>query len=231
MDFPTGWHRAAFVVACALSASLPALTQPVLSGRTEAALLDQLHREAATERYRDTPGRRQFPQEFTDDELLDLGLALDPQDTNPANQAIQELKKRYEDASTEEHTALANRLRAEYQTTPYPILLPDLSNSAEYNASQENYSTVDRAASALLPEAVALALFRDIYLNSGQKGAITRFLLSINGEPFTGPPTLAVLEELRIRTAAYDESELRALGELEGLGTVVNNQIRTVVGA
>lgn len=234
---------ATFLVLAVLVEPPMACAQDGLSGLTDAEVLEQLSRKAyreefqrryagyvpekraaLVEEFRNGAGRRMFPVEFTTDELLEL--AMDTGDPNPVSQALQELKKRYEDASEEERIALSKRLRAEYQTTPHPVLLPDMSNTAEYTTNQEKYSAVDRVAKALLPEPLALSLYREVYLDSGQKGAITAFLSRVANAHLRGPATLAILKELRTRTAALDEDELDALGEHEAVESIVYMAIR-----
>mgnify|MGYP003653591333 CR=1 FL=1 len=235
-----------FTIVILLSVSsflLPAWAQTDLSELSDDELIDQRfrkdyreefyrrlanytveEREAAMEKYEDFSNRRKFPQEFNGDELLDFVLHSD--DANPVYKAVQELKSRYEGTSPEEHTALAELLQSEYRAAPYPILLPDTSNSAEFSANLAAYGRIDRTARELLPEELALKLFREVYLDSGQKGAITMFLLQINGEPFRGPATLAVLEELAEKVADWDARKVNAMGEHESLHGIIGNRLR-----
>ena len=214
-----------------------------LSGLSEVQILGQIHREAyreeffrrladysaeereaAMERFVDGSSRRRFPEAFGDDELLDLVLNSD--DASPVYKALKELDRRYETASPEAHTALATFLREAYQVTPYPILLPDMSNSAEASANMAAYGRIDRAVQKLLPTELVLAVFREVYLESGHQGAITAFVSRISQSQICGPATRAILEELKTRTATYDREKLDALGEHEAVESIIYMAIR-----
>lgn len=217
--------------------------QTELSELTDEQVIEELHREDYEEEFkrrvesysaeeresmmeilRNTEGRRRFPQDYTDDELFDL--VKDSRGHRSYFKALNELKARYEAATPDEMTALAERLRHAYQATPYPVFDPENANEPAYLANGSVYNDLDTAVNALLPEELGLNLLREVYLDNGQKGAITQFLLRLRGEPFTGPATLAVLEELAAQVADYGESELNALGEHESLGGIIANRIR-----
>lgn len=221
----------------------PADAQMELSEFTDEQVIEELHREdyqkefkrrvesysaeereAMMEKLRNTEGRRRFPQEYTDNELFDV--VKGSRGHRSYFKALNELKARYKAATSDELTALAERLRHAYKAIPYPVFDPENPNEPGYLANDSVYNDLSAAVNALLPEELGLILFREVYLDSGQKGAITQFLMRLRGEPFTGPATLAVLEELAAQVVDYGESELSALGEHESLGGIIANRIR-----
>lgn len=230
-------------IACVLFAVGAMAQDGSLETLTEDALIDQFHREAyraeffrrlpgytqeervaALEKFADVSGRRRFPEEYTEDELFEHVRRFG--DSLPAFQALDELELRYKELSPENHNALFARLRAEYRAHPYPIDSLETVSDPVHVARREVYYGLDAAAKRLLPEQKALELFREVYLESGQKGAVTRFLSSIKGTPFTGAATRAVLEELAVKVGNYDQSTINEMGEHESLLGILGNRIR-----
>jgi hypothetical protein len=136
------------------------------------------------------------------------------------------LKARYAGANASNQAALFERLRAEYRATPYPFAISDAPAGPDIVTHRDTYQGISAVAKACLPEETALKLFREAYLDSGRKGAITQFLLQIDGEPFTGQPTLEVLQELKARVRPYDRAKLDELGENEALGGIITSKLR-----
>lgn len=215
-----------------------------LSNLTVDQLIDQYHRAAYREelnrrkagytkaerdairaKLMDPTTKRRFPVQYAEDELF--ACAVDYwEDANTGHRALVELRKRYRGATSEELAAFTERLRKAYRATPYPDLLPDTSNQTEYSANRGVYSALDNTVKNVLPEAEAVALFREIYLESGQRGAASDFMLRLQGEPFQGPPTQAVLEELQERYKNMDQESLRRAGELDELNAVIGQKLR-----
>lgn len=228
------WPASAFL-ALALVIVQPIYPQEDLSQLTNDELLNQIHRpdydgemtrrierspdgeKEALKAMRDTQRLNQRKlSDFTDDELMAQLRNLDP-----LQRALEELAMRYQDASPEEIYTLAQRLRIEYRTIPYPIY-----DTPVYKASSTAYNGFDAAVKALLTEDHALVLFKEVYVDSGEKGGITRFLTRLQGEPFTGPLTIAALEDLRKRVAALSQSTLNAAGENEMLVPMIDQQLQ-----
>lgn len=184
----------------------------------------QAERDAIRAKLFDKSTKRHFPVQYTEDELFEC--ALDGEDPNPGHIALFELKKRYESATQDKLVVLVERFRTAYRATPFPKLLPDMSNARESSANLSIYSALDNAARHLLPEADALALFREIYLESGQPGAVGEFLLRLQGEPFLGSATQAVLEELNARYKDVDEASLHSAGEAYEIKAIIGQKLR-----
>lgn len=231
-----------FAVAALISAP-SAIAQVDMSRFNDEQLIDQFHRTAYRQelqrrldgyskaeqdviraKLRDESTKRLFPVQYTEDELFEC--ALDSEDPIPQGRAVEELGKRYRGSTPEELSALADRLRTVYKATPYPKLLPDMSNSRENSANQSVYSALDNVARSSMPEAEAVTLFRDIYLESGQSGAASDFLLKLQGDLFQGPPTQMVLEELQERFKNMDEEDLRKIGEVYEINAIIGQKLR-----
>lgn len=146
--------------------------------------------------------------------------------TQAGHRALEELKARYADANASEQAGLYELLRTEYRAVPWPDDDGIRSSVPEDINHLEARLGLAAVAKACLPEEAALKLFREFYLDTARKGAITKFLAEINGEPFTGAPTLAVLEEIGERISGYDRKKLDELGEHETLGGILVTRLR-----
>lgn len=164
------------------------------------------------------------PEEATEKALI--ATVRSSSTTREAHKALVELKARYADAGASEQAALYEQLRAEYRAIPYPAYGGLTPPTSEDFARLDSWRGLALVAKSCLPEEPALKLFREFYLDSGRKGAITQFLAEIEGEPFTGTPTLEALQELGKRISGYDQQKLDELGELETLGGILVTRLR-----
>ncbi len=173
--------------------------------------------------------RERFKPEIPVGEASDDGLIATVRSagtTQAGHRALEELKARYADANASEQAGLYELLRTEYRAVPWPDDDGIRSSVPEDINRLEARLGLAAVAKACLPEETALKLFREFYLDSARKGAITQFLAEINGEPFTGAPTLAVLEEIGERISGYDQQKLDELGEHETLGGILVTRLR-----
>lgn len=224
---------ACILASISLSAPSVAIAQADLTQLNEDQLIENKHRAAYREEFlRRLEGRpaeerkealqrllepmttRPFPSHFTDEELLEC--SSDMSDINAAIKALGELKRRYEDATPAEVTVMATRLRTAFQATPYPVY-----GEVGFVQNTETYQALGNIAKACLPEADALALFREVYLDSGKRGSVTKFVMSLQGEPFQGLPTQVALAELQERFSQLQPDELVAMGESEELAAII----------
>lgn len=233
--------RAYVTLAAATLFLLSAGAQTDPSRLTDDALLEQRHRatyrkeldyrliersldeRAVLQKKLLEPPSRPFPTEYTEDELFDHLRTF--RDIDPGYKALTELQRRYNGAEQSEVTELFNRIRGEYRAIPYPVFEPENPKDPGYRTNSEAYHGLDEATKGLLPEDLALKLFQEVYLESGQKGAITAFLVRLNDVKFSGPATGAALEGLVPGVAGYDEQKLKSLGEHEALEGILMRRI------
>ncbi len=212
--------------------------QTDVSGLTDDELMEQIHRETYRAEFDRRMGnytveerqgtletlfenrdRRRFPQDYTIEELFEY--IREPSDRKSYLEAQVEMEQRYRNVSDEEVIALAARLRAAFEETPYPVR-----GTVGYESNLRKYNALAITAGKCLSEGVALNLLREVYLDSGQKGSITQFLLKIEGKPFTGPATRALLAELEAQMAGLGDRELTARHENDYLQGILGNRIR-----
>ncbi len=238
------WLLGLMIVSVAATVRLqPAQAQPDYSKLSDEELVKQFDRPGYKAEFQrrladygpeeQEEARRLFLERFkstdahdtaTEDDLL--AAVRNFGDTHQAFKALEELKARYAGANASDQAALYERLRAVYRATPYPFVISDVPASPDIVTHRDTYQGLTAVAKACLPEKSALKLLREVYLDSGQKGAITQFLLQIDGEPFTGQPTLEVLQELKARVRPYDRAKLDELGEHEALGSIITSKLR-----
>lgn len=192
-----------------------AVAQPDLLRLSDDEVIEQLHREAyrqefdrrmrlytpdkrieLAEKRAKQPRLRQFPDGYSDDELIAI---CDFGDMEPAQKAIAALKSRYATADQAQIAAMAARLRAAYAATPYPSMTASNFDSPAYHASDNVYQGLNAAVKACLPEEEAIRLLLNVYIEPKPFRGVTRFLEVVRGEPFKGEVTLRALLELRMQ--------------------------------
>lgn len=198
---------------------------------SDAALVEQLHRGDYKEEFdrrmrayspkrrlelaemrAKMPRQRSFPQDYTDDELLEQACRM--QEAMAATKALEELRVRYADADEQKVAVMEGKLRAAFASAGYLEPTPARLNDPAYHEASDALHGLSKAVAACLPEEKALKLLWDIHIEPKPHGGINRFLSHLGGKPFTGQATVDTLSALRQRLKTeYTNESLAAAGE------------------
>lgn len=148
---------------------------------------------------------RKYPQDFTDQELVERLPAF--QDVGAFLPAQKELAQRYRLGNPDEQRAIVELLQSAF--TP---VSQDGDDSAVPGKSQLN-AGLALAVGKILPESEAVDLFYEVYVESNESNGITTFLRSLEVAGVRGQHTAKVLGKLYTAVHGIEPEPRRARGE------------------